>query len=57
MTDSRLGCDVTGVRERKLQERKLPAEFRVLKKSAVEVLRIWECVGDEIVATKPLPMK
>ncbi len=50
-----LGCDATGVRERKLRQRTLPAEFRALKKSAAEGLCVWACAGDEIVATKPLP--
>ena len=30
-------------------------EFRALKKSAGEVLRVWDWAGDEIVAAKPLP--
>ncbi|MCC6822390.1 MAG: hypothetical protein IT579_16790, partial [Verrucomicrobia subdivision 3 bacterium] len=50
-----LGCDATGVREHKLNQRTLPAEFRALKKSATDGLRIWEWAGDEIVASKPLP--
>jgi SAM-dependent methyltransferase len=50
-----LGCDATGVRERKLQQRTLPAEFRALKKSAGEVLGVWDWAGKEILATKPLP--
>ena len=52
-----LGCDATGVRERKLQQRTLPAEFRALKKSAGEVLGVWDWAGDEILATKPLPKR
>lgn len=50
-----LGCDATGVRERKLSQRTLPTEFRALKKSAGEGLRVWACAGDEIVATQPFP--
>ena len=50
-----LGCDATGVRERKIQQRTLPSEFRQLKKSATDVLCVWECVQDEIVTTKPWP--
>lgn len=49
-----LGCDATGVRERKLKQRTLPAVFRALKKSAVEGLCVWECLGDEIMATRPV---
>lgn len=50
-----LGCDATGVRERKLSQRTLPAEFRALKKAAVEVLGDWDWAGAEVLATKPLP--
>jgi Mitochondrial small ribosomal subunit Rsm22 len=50
-----LGCDATGVRERKLSQRTLPIEFRALKKSAVEVLGDWDWAGAEILAAKPLP--
>jgi hypothetical protein len=49
-----LGCDTTGVRERKLQQRTLPADFRALKKSGGEVLRVWDWAGDEIVASQPI---
>ena len=49
-----LGCDATGVRERQLQQRTLPAEFRALKKPAADVLQVWECVGDVIAAARPL---
>ncbi len=50
-----LGCDATGVREHKLQQRTLPAEFRTLKKSAGDVLGVWDWAGEEILATKRLP--
>lgn len=50
-----LGCDATGVRERQLPRRKLPAEFRELKKSPAGGLRVWDCQSDEIVATEPFP--
>lgn len=49
-----LGCDASGVSERKLTKRTHPEEYRALKKGAAEVLREWECAGSEIVATKPL---
>jgi SAM-dependent methyltransferase len=49
-----LGCEAAGVRERKLTKRKFPDEFRALKKGEAEVLRNWECAGDEIVEIKPL---
>ncbi len=49
-----LGCDATGVRERLLNQRRLPAEFRNLKKSAVAGGCVWECPEDEILAIRPL---
>lgn len=49
-----LGCDATGVSERKLTKRKFPEEFRAWRKGNAEVLRQWRCVDGEIVATKPL---
>jgi len=49
-----LGCDASGVSERKLAKRHFPEEFRALKKGKAEVLREWTCVGNEIVKIKPL---
>ena len=49
-----LGCDATGVRERRLTKRTLPAEFRSWKKGTGEVLPVWRCDGDEIVETRPV---
>lgn len=49
-----LGCDTSGVSERKLTKRALPEEFRALKKGEAGVLREWDCADGEIVATKPL---
>jgi hypothetical protein len=43
-----LGCDASGVRERKLTRRVLPEEFRRWKKDKGEVLQVWRCDGDEI---------
>jgi len=50
-----LGCDASGVCERKLNRRRLRAEFRALQKSATQALQVWELAGDELVATKPFP--
>lgn len=49
-----LGCDESGVRERKLTKRALPAEFKQLKKGC-DSLQIWECDGDEIVSRTGFP--
>jgi len=44
-----LGCDESGVRERKLTKRALPAEFKRLKKEC-DPLQVWVSEGDEIVS-------
>jgi hypothetical protein len=49
-----LGCDTTGVSERKLAKRHFPEEFRAWRKGTAEVLREWKCAGDELVEIKPL---
>jgi ribosomal protein RSM22 (predicted rRNA methylase) len=49
-----LGCDATGVRDRRLTKRTLPDEFRRLKKGSGEALPVWRCDGDEILETRPL---
>lgn len=49
-----LGCDGTGVSERKLTKRRFPEEFRMLRKGTAEVLREWRCADGEIMETKPL---
>jgi hypothetical protein len=49
-----LGCDVSGVRDRKLTKRHFPEEFRALRKGAGRVLCEWKCAEDEIVAMKEL---
>lgn len=43
-----LGCDATGVRERKLTRRTLPDEFKRLKKGEGDALQVWRCAGEEI---------
>ena len=48
-----LGCDESGVRERKLTKRALPAEFKRLKKEC-DPLQVWEAEGDEIVSVAKL---
>ena len=49
-----LGCDASGVSERKMTKRRFPEEFRMLRKGTAEVLREWCCAGGEIIETKPL---
>lgn len=49
-----LGCDATGVSERKLTKRRMPAEFHAWRKGAADVLCEWECAEGELVASKPL---
>lgn len=49
-----LGCNAEGVTERRLTQRRFPAEFKQLKKGRTDPLQIWEVQGCEIVATKPL---
>lgn len=49
-----LGCDASGVSDRRLMKRNHPEEFRLLKKGSGAVLREWECQEGEIERTKPL---
>ena len=49
-----LGCDASGVSDRRLMKRNHPEEFRALKKGTGAVLYDWECQKGEIVRTKPL---
>lgn len=51
---SLLGCDASGVRNRRLAKRQLPDPFRELKKGEADVLQVWECEHDEIKSTRPL---
>jgi hypothetical protein len=49
-----LGCDETGVRERRLTKRAFPAEYKRLKKGEGDPLQVWQCDGDEVAACRPL---
>jgi len=44
-----LGCDATGVHERRLTKRALPDEFRRWKKGGYDSLQNWRLDGDDIV--------
>lgn len=55
-----LGCDASGVRERRLTRRALPDEFKRLRKGECDPMQVWECEGDEIVnveSLKPVPVQ
>ncbi|HEX5219066.1 MAG TPA: small ribosomal subunit Rsm22 family protein [Verrucomicrobiae bacterium] len=49
-----LGCDASGVRERKLTKRYFPEEFKAWRKGKADVLCEWKCAGDELQEIKPL---
>jgi hypothetical protein len=49
-----LGCDESGVSERRLTKRAFPDAFKQLKKGNCDPLQVWRCAGDEIAETRPL---
>ncbi len=49
-----LGCDETGVRERRLTKRAFPEEYKRLKKGEGDPLQVWQSEGDEITSCRPL---
>ena len=50
-----LGCDASGVSERKLTKRHFPQEFKNWRKGKADGLCEWKCAGQEIREIKPLP--
>jgi ribosomal protein RSM22 (predicted rRNA methylase) len=44
-----LGCDAAGLQERRLTQRLLPEEFRLLKKGQTPAVLAWKCQGQDIV--------
>ena len=48
------GCDASGVAERRLTRRRLPEEYRACKKGEFDALRVWNCMGDEVLSTRSL---
>jgi ribosomal protein RSM22 (predicted rRNA methylase) len=48
-----LGCDDSGVSERRLTKRNHPEEFRAMRKGEMQPLQIWETKPGEIIQTKP----
>ena len=49
-----LGCDGSGVRERRLDKRALPDAFRALKKETFDPLQVCQTEGDTITSTQAL---
>jgi hypothetical protein len=49
-----LGCDESGVSERRLTKRAFPDVFKRLKKGECDPLQVWRCMGDEIAEIQPL---
>ena len=49
-----LGCDASGVSEKRLMKRHAPEFFRKLKRDECDPLQTWRCEGDEILEAKPL---
>lgn len=49
-----LGCDGSGVRERRLTKRILPEQFRQLKKGTGSTLQVWQCEENEITSSHEL---
>lgn len=47
-----LGCDKSGVAERRLTKRILPEAFRKLKKGTGSSLQVWQCEGNEILSSQ-----
>jgi len=50
-----LGCDAGGVAEKRLTRRAQPDQWRAIKRDEWEPLQVWQCDGDEITRTEPLP--
>jgi len=49
-----LGCDETGVSEKRLTRRNSPEAFRKVKRGDCDPLQAWRFEGDEIVESRPL---
>lgn len=50
-----LGCNASGVWDRRLTKRTVPEQFRLLKKDEFSPLQVWNCDGDEIIFASDLP--
>jgi hypothetical protein len=49
-----IGCDESGVGEKRLTKRHSPAAFREWKRGECDPLQIWRCEEDEIMESRPL---
>jgi len=49
-----LGCDESGVAEKRLTKRMHPEGWRLLKRGDADPLQVWSCEGDEILQARPL---
>ena len=48
-----LGCNASGVMEKRLMKRHSAEFFRKLKRGECDPLQVWRCEGDEIVEARP----
>jgi hypothetical protein len=49
-----IGCDETGVTEKRLTKRNSPEAFRQLKRGDCDPLQIWRCDDDEVLESRTL---
>jgi len=49
-----LGCDASGVAEKRLMKRHAPEFFRKLKRDECDALQFWRCEGNEVLEAGPL---
>jgi SAM-dependent methyltransferase len=47
-----LGCELSGVHERRITRRDLPEAFRTIKKGETPALQVWDCSQDRIVRVR-----
>ena len=47
-----LGCDESGVSEKRISKRHLPETFRQLKRGQGDPLQVWRCEGNEVVEVR-----
>ena len=46
-----LGCDTSGLAERRLMKRHLPEQFKLLRKGRFDGLQCWRCEGIDVIET------
>jgi hypothetical protein len=52
-----LGCEASGVRDRRLPKRAFPQEYRLCKRGDQDTLQAWTLEGDNIVGLAQVPFK